>query len=138
MASQPLREKQHGGLFIGRVAAYLHSMRIAVFALALFCAILSGWTVSLARVQDLGLAMHAASHDHARGATSDDDGCRAKECRTHAVHPSLCAACFAIETSMEAPVPGSPLRLAVLPRLQKPLQATLLKPLFPPPKPVLS
>ncbi|MCV9962974.1 hypothetical protein OIU34_13785 [Pararhizobium sp. BT-229] len=119
-------------------------MRAFIFALTLFCAVLSGWTASLARVQELGGAttIHQAGMGHGASAHSGQDQCKAdaKDCNRHAqpVHPLLCAACFAVVLDTHGldreELPASTIR----PRLQKPMRAIALEPQFPPPKTSLS
>lgn len=121
-------------------------MRIALLTLAVFCALISGWTASLAQVQDLGgvaVSHHAdtATAHHAATTPADHDGCKAaRACDQHpkTVHPLLCAACFAVVLDAHGidriALPAG----AVLPSPQKPMLATVLKPRFPPPKTSLS
>jgi hypothetical protein len=120
-------------------------MRIVILTLALFCALISGWTAALAQVQDLGgnaMGQHgkAATH-HAVAANSGDSTCMDASSCSHqpkTVHPISCSACFAVV--LDAPgidrieLPAGDVR----PALQKPLLATILKPRFPPPKTFLS
>ena len=119
-------------------------MRITLLALAVFCALISGWTASLARVQDLG-GMAVAHHTgapagHGMRADAHMDCKAAKSCNQHpgTVHPLLCAACFAVVLDAHgldrAALPAG----TVLPSPQKPMLATTLKPRFPPPKIFLS
>ncbi|MBW9063867.1 hypothetical protein JNB71_11100 [Rhizobium herbae] len=121
-------------------------MRAFVLIAALFCALISGWTASLARVQDLGgmvtMDHTRASKDHGAAATSGLDHCapKAKNCDHHppSVHPLLCAACFAVV--LDTPDLGrvEPAGSAIRPRPPKPLRATALEPRFPPPKTLLT
>lgn len=118
-------------------------MRIAIFTLALFCALISGWTASLARVQELGgmAVLHhagmAAGHEMAADVGEDGHSCAAAKPCDHqpkTVHPLLCAACFAVAIDAHGldrtELPAG----HVHPLPQKPMQATALKPRFPPPK----
>jgi hypothetical protein len=131
---------------MGRSHSYLGVMRAILLITALFCALISGWTASLARVQDLGgmVTMHhtRASEDHGASATSGLDHCapKAKNCDHHqqTVHPLLCAACFAVVLDQPDLGRVEPAGSAIRPRPQKPLQATALEPQFPPPKTLLS
>jgi len=123
-------------------------MRIAILTLAVFCALISGWTAALAQVQDLGGAavMHHAgmAAGHAMAAEVGQDNhppCTAAQpCNDHpkAVHPLLCAACFAVVLDAHGldriALPAG----TIHPVPQKPMQATALKPRFPPPKASLS
>ncbi len=118
-------------------------MRFAVIILAVFCALISGWTAALAQVQDIGVmnknvAMHHAPAAHATPAASTNLACPPgdKTCSHHpkVVHPMLCAACVAVMIDdfgfdRDAIEAGT-----ILPALQKPLLATSIKPQFPPPK----
>lgn len=121
-------------------------MRAVILITALFCALISGWTASLARVQDLGgmVTMHHAgvSADHGASATSDQYHCAAdaKNCDHHAqtVHPLLCAACFAIVLDSHGLDRDEFANAIIRPRPQKSLRATALEPQFPPPKTFLS
>lgn len=119
-------------------------MRAVILITTLFCALISGWTASLARVQDLNgmVTMHHSGTGHGASATSDRDHCASdtKNCDHHppTVHPLLCAACFAVILD-DPHLDREELANAILrPRPQKPLQATALEPQFPPPKTVLS
>jgi hypothetical protein len=116
-------------------------MRIAIFTLAVFCALISGWTAALAQVQDLGgnaIGHHGQTATHrAVAADAGGPGCTAAQTCFHQqkmVHPIACSACFAVvlDTAgidrVELPVGTVP------PALQTPMLATILKPRFPPPK----
>ena len=124
----------------------LTAMRALILVTALFCALISGWTASLARVQDLGglVTMHhaGASAGHGESATSDQDHCTSdtKNCDHHpqGVHPLLCAACFAVVLDSHDLDRDDLANAIIRPRPQKPLQATALEPQFPPPKTLLS
>ncbi|WP_438749943.1 hypothetical protein [Pararhizobium sp. O133] len=136
-------EKTPALLFIANRYPYLAGMRHALVILAVFCALISGWTPALAQVQDLGGmnmngAMHHGSAVHAIPATSADVHCppESKACAHHPkmVHPLLCAACFAVLTDASGLERDAIDAGTVLPALQKPLLATSIKPRFPPPK----
>jgi hypothetical protein len=120
-------------------------MRIAILTLAVFCALISGWTAALAQVQDLGgnaMGHHGKiTTHHAVSANAGDHVCVAAKSCSHQqkmVHPISCSACFAVVLNtygidrIELPA-GT-----ILPALQKPMLATILKPRFPPPKTFLS
>jgi hypothetical protein len=111
-------------------------MRTVMFALAVVCAILSGWTSAIAQVQMAGLSPHASHHEAAERETlPKPNGCgHAGKC----VHPMLCAACFAV--AVTAPGLGRPLaeRLTIPPLVDLPLVSTTLQPRSPPPKARLS
>lgn len=121
-------------------------MRAFILILTVFCALISGWTASLARVQEIGAVttIHQAgmSAGHGASAHSGKDQCEAdaKDCNRHAqpVHPLLCAACFAVVLDTHGldreELPASTIR----PRLQRPMRAIALEPQFPPPKTSLS
>ncbi|KQY19991.1 hypothetical protein ASD31_06305 [Rhizobium sp. Root482] len=133
------RDSEH--LLFRPAGAYLADMRIAMLALALFCALISGWSATLAQIRHLDAAPAAyheslshsphskltASHD----CRTADDGC---DQRVNGVHPLLCAACYAV---LLESVDLDRLELAtapVLPSPQRPLLARTLKPHFPPPR----
>ena len=114
-------------------------MRLATLALALFCAVISGWSATLAQMRHLETAP-AAHHENlsprADMAARHDfrqagDGC---DHRGKSVHPVLCAACYAVlleEAGLDRPeIVASTIR----PRAQRPLLARTLKPRFPPPR----
>lgn len=112
--------------------------------LALFCAAISGFTPVLGQTRDLGraAAVHQ-SHDAPHSGESRHAGmtqCATRtECEHPAkLHPTLCAACYAL-FALQPPV-GNPLprHLAATPRPPLPLQATLPEPRLPPPRHVLS
>lgn len=114
-------------------------MRPFILALAVLCAILSGWTSAVAQAQ--GLAHRdgiAVAHD-AVSSHSEAPAC-ASGCPHPAkgAHPMLCSACFALE------VAASDLgRLAVpvqrvRPVAELPLVASAPQPAAPPPKAALS
>lgn len=116
-------------------------MRLAVLTLALFCALISGWTAALAQVQGLhgnGMGHHGmSSTHHAVSADTSEHSCAAAKSCSHQpkmVHPISCSACFAVVLNVHGidriELPAS----TVLPALQKPMLATTLKPRFPPPK----
>jgi len=121
-------------------------MRAVILITALFCALISGWTASLARVQDLGgrVTMHhgGAAVGHGASSAFGQDRCapEAKSCDHHpqTVHPLLCAACFAVV--LDTPDHGRDelASATIRPRPQKRLQATTVDPPFPPPKILLS
>ncbi|WP_139093220.1 hypothetical protein [Pararhizobium polonicum] len=134
-------------LFFRARSAYLRLMRLAILTLTVFCALISGWTASLARVQDLGgmAAMHhadaAAGHDMQASGAEHDRSCSAGHpCDKHSktVHPLLCAACFAVVLDAHGLDRVELPAATVHPLPQKPMQTTALKPRFPPPKTVLS
>ena len=124
-------------------------MRLAIIAIAVFCALISGWTASLAQVHDIGRALpahqaapsthegHSATHpiDHATNGTS----CAGKtgacgQHPTNAVHPMLCAACFAVSVETFGLMRERLPRAVPRPQTELPLQASIVKPHFPPPK----
>ncbi len=122
-------------------------MRMVILIIAVFCALISGWTASLAQVQDLAgpTAVHhanvATGHDMSADVGQDGHSCTAAKSCDHqpkTVHPLLCAACFAVVLDAHGlervELPAG----AVLPSQQKPMLATALKPRFPPPKASLS
>jgi hypothetical protein len=120
-------------------------MRIAILTLALFCALISGWTAALAQVQDLngnatGHHGMATTHQAVLADASNHTCATVKSCshQPAMVHPISCSACFAVildaHSIDRAELPAA----AVLPALQKPMLATALKPRFPPPKISLS
>lgn len=120
-------------------------MRLAVLTLALFCALISGWTAALAQVQGLngnGTGHHGmTSTHHAVSADASEHSCAAAKSCSHQpkmVHPISCSACFAVVLNVHGidriELPAG----TVLPALQKPMLATTLKPRFPPPKTPLS
>jgi hypothetical protein len=132
-------------LLINIVSLYVCVMRIAILILAMFCALISGWTAALAQVQDLngnaaGHHRMTATH-HVVSADAGDHTCATAKTCSHqpkTVHPISCSACFAVILDahgidrIELPT-GT-----ILPALQKPMLATVLKPRFPPPKSSLS
>lgn len=116
-------------------------MRIAILTLALFCALISGWTAALAQVQDLGgstISHHESAVTH-HPATADH-ACKDASCspQPKMVHPMSCSACFAVILDAHGidrvELPAGRVR----PALQRPMLAAILKPRFPPPKTVLS
>ena len=114
-------------------------MRLATLALALFCAVISGWSATLAQMRHLDTAP-AAHHENLlplpdmtahHDCRQAGDGC---DHRGKSVHPVLCAACYAVlleEAGLDRP---ELVAAAVLPRAQRPLLARGLKPRFPPPR----
>jgi hypothetical protein len=144
---KPSFHKQAAPVFSSiRPAPILTAMRAAILILTLFCALISGWTASLARVQDLGgmLATHqmSARSGHAMHASANRDECVAetKSCKHHpqTVHPLLCAACFAVVLDTHDLARDELANSTIRPRPQKPLHPTALEPQFPPPKTFLS
>ncbi|WP_436082394.1 hypothetical protein [Pararhizobium sp. LjRoot235] len=117
-------------------------MRAVILVTALFCALISGWTASLARVQNLDgmVTMHHRGAAAGRGTSSPfgHDRCApdTTNCDHHpqTVHPLLCAACFAVV--LETPSLGRDgvANAVIRPLPQKPLQETAPEPQFPPPK----
>lgn len=118
-------------------------MRSVILATALFCALISGWTASLARVNGMVTMHHggAAAH-HGTSAAIGHDRCapETKNCDHHpqTVHPLLCAACFAVVLDTPGLGRDDVGKVVIRPLPQKPLQATAPEPLFPPPKTFLS
>lgn len=117
-------------------------MRAFILALAVLCAILSGWTSAVAQAQGLahrdGLAVaHAAHGDVHRPSDASDcaGGCPHP---AKGAHPMLCSACFALEVAAgdlgRLPVPVQRLRPAV----ERPLIASAPQPAAPPPRGGLS
>lgn len=138
---------RNSGLFFERRDTYVDGMRIAMFIVLMFCAVISGWTVSLARVQHFD--DHALSHTMAAAhaewpagghhpASDGKEHCAAtaQDCDHHPpmAHPLLCAACFAITLEAPALDRDKTVRAGVRPQLQRPLHAATLEPQFPPPK----
>ncbi len=119
-------------------------MRMMSLALLMFCAVISGWTAALAQIEMRGMPGHAASsHMHNQNAAShevagEQDGCGGgdTECRhpSKSVHPLLCAACFAIETSALAITPPRVMPSTPVAMPQATMIATKIKPRYPPPK----
>jgi hypothetical protein len=137
-------EKTPTLLFILSRHAYLADMRFSFIILAIFCALISGWTAALAQVQDIGVmsngaVMHHGPAAHAQHAASADIACSPEDkgCSHHpkVVHPTLCAACVAVMIDDFAFDRDAIEAGTVLPARQKPLLATSIKPRFPPPKP---
>lgn len=128
--------------------AYPVGMRHALLILAVFCAVISGWTPVLAQVREVGGhgwgghgmsgAMHHTSSARAMPGASDEAHCppEIKACAPHQkmVHPMLCAACFAVVIDGfgldRRPIDAT----TIPPARQRPLLATSIKPRFPPPK----
>ncbi|HTO33662.1 MAG TPA: hypothetical protein VL202_21195 [Pararhizobium sp.] len=136
-------EKTPALLFIANRHPYLAGMRYALVILAVFCALISGWTPALAQVQDLdgmnmGGAVRHGSGVHATQASSADIHCppQSKACAHHPkmVHPLLCAACFAVVIDAFGLERDAIDAGTVPPALQTPLLAASIKPRFPPPK----
>ncbi|WP_426125268.1 hypothetical protein [Pararhizobium sp. PWRC1-1] len=132
-------------LLIDIGSLYVYVMRIVILTLALFCALISGWTAALAQVQ--GLNGNAAGHHrmtaihHVVSADASDHTCAtAKSCshQPKLVHPISCSACFAVILDAHSIDRVELPTATILPALQKPMLATLLKPRFPPPKIPLS
>jgi hypothetical protein len=122
-------------------------MRAVILIAGLFCALISGWTASLARVQDLDgmvVTMHHEGVAAGRGTSSAfrHDRCApvTKNCDHHpqTVHPLLCAACFAVVLDTPGLGRAGVANAVIRPLPQKPLQATAPEPQFPPPKTFLS
>jgi hypothetical protein len=110
-----------------------------MFALAIVCAILSGWTSAVAQAQDHPSRLslhdgHGTSHaDHPHGAASP-------RC-THAgkcLHPMLCSACFAVQVMASGIERGPVERTAIRPLADLPLTSLTPQPAPPPPKRPLS
>lgn len=138
-ASRPFEKVSAISLFIGIGSLYVCVMRIAILALAVFCALISGWTAALAQVQDLNAAGHygmAAPHQTVSADVSDHTCTAAKACshQSKMVHPISCSACFAVVLDAHSIDRAGLPAATVRPALQKPMLATVLKPRFPPPK----
>ncbi|MFP5076028.1 hypothetical protein ACLE20_01840 [Rhizobium sp. YIM 134829] len=123
-------------------------MRRLALALAVLCAILSGWMPALAQLPGHAAGAHSHHGDpaalpaaqHAGHGSNlshaPQPGSCGHDCAGHrAIHPLLCAACFAIET--EEAVPTLP--LALKPAFTREQAAALVArdpaPRVPPPKP---
>jgi hypothetical protein len=111
-------------------------MRAVILVTALFCALISGWTAPLARVQDLDGMV--TMHHGGAAAAFGQDRCApdTKNCNHHpqTVHPLLCAACFAVILDTPGLGRDEVANSVIRPLPQKPLQATAPEPQFPPPK----
>ena len=115
-----------------------------MFALAVVCAILSGWTSAVAQARDEGMVaahhpyhgLHVAGQeqaDHETGRLPSDCG-HAGKC----LHPMLCAACFAVQVTAEGLTRRLAERSAILPLVDLPLVSNAPQPTSPPPKTYLS
>ncbi|MEA3535818.1 hypothetical protein [Rhizobium sp. CC-YZS058] len=115
-------------------------MRRFALALAVLCAILSGWMPALAQLpgHEGGAHSHHATgegHHGAQGhAAAGQPACR--DCSGHrTTHPMLCAACFAVQAE-ETAAPVPPAYRPIFPRpCETTLAARAPAPRVPPPKP---
>ncbi|MDX3925669.1 MAG: hypothetical protein QHC90_07645 [Shinella sp.] len=110
-------------------------MRRFFLFLAFFGALFSGWMPALSATLDAGRPAHHAQAGHTdHSAHHNEEGKKGSEHGSKAVHPVLCAACFALPADNAEARRIAPPISAYGNEAAKPLAGKIPSPLDPPPK----